>query len=165
MSRFKILLVIIFTIGNLPVLTNAAGSEVKTKVVQAFLEAFNSHDVQAMATLVTDDIKWYSITQGSVSTEVEGKTAFVNAMSTYFTSCPTCQSQIYGLNASAERVSVVEVANWMVGDEYKSQQSIAVYRFIGSQIESVYYFPAEPVMHAPATQTSSGLAIPSVIKE
>lgn len=117
----------------------------KTEVVQKFLDAFNEQDATAMAVFVTDEIKWLSVSGPSISIEVEGKAAFIDAMEEYFTSCPTCRSKIHNLMSSGERVSAVEVASWIGPNGRRAQQSMAVYEFSGSLIRSVYYFPEEPV--------------------
>ena len=80
----------------------------------------------------------------TISVELEGKTAFVEAMTDYFSSCPTCRSEIRGLVSSGERVSAVEVASWVGRDGRRSQRSMAVYEFSDLLIRAVYYFPEEP---------------------
>lgn len=120
-----------------------ASAESSAETVRQFLKAFNAHDPAAMAALVTDDVRWLSIRDNSLSVEVEGKANLVAAMSDYFQSCPSCRSEIHSLTSSRERVSAVEVASWVGAEGQQSQQSMAVYEFSGALIQAVYYFPEE----------------------
>ena len=96
-----------------------------------------------MAALVMDDVQWLSVSGSALSIELEGKAALAAAMSEYFSSCPTCRSEIRDLMSSGERVSVVEVASWVGAAGPRSQRAMAVYEFSGSLIQRVYYFPEE----------------------
>ncbi len=119
-------------------------NDTKSERVQEFVGAFNAHDPEAMAALVTDDVEWISVRDGAVTVELAGKAALAATMSEYFTACPSCRSEIRNLMSSAERVSVVEVASWAGRDGPKSQQSMAVYEFSGDRIRRVFYFAEEP---------------------
>ncbi len=132
--------------------SQASNQEGKIAVVRKFVDAFNAHDAAAMAAMVVDDVRWLSVSDRSALLELEGKEALTTAMEDYFSSCSSCRSEIYGMTASNERVSVVEVASWDSNDGPKSQQSIAVYEFTGSLIQGVYYFPAEPISTTEPTQ-------------
>ncbi|MEO1202548.1 MAG: nuclear transport factor 2 family protein [Pseudomonadota bacterium] len=129
----------------LPQLAGAADSVAieHAAIVRQFIDAFNAHDATAMSTLLSDDVQWLSVREGETSIEVEGKPALVATMAAYFSECPTCRSEIAGLTASNERVSVVEVAHWEGTDGPKSQRSMAVYEFDGALIRRIYYFPEE----------------------
>jgi len=124
--------------------------EPKTDVVQEFLNAFNGKDPAKMAAMVTEDVKWLSIADGTASIEVEGKSNLVTSMTEYFASCPTCRSVVSSMMPSQDRVGVIEVASWQTKKGSKSQQALAIYEFAGSKIKAVYYFPAESV---PTSQT------------
>ena len=123
--------------------SNTAKVSDQADIVHQFIRAFNSQDVDGMSALVTDDIRWIYINRSSMSVELEGKEALTQSMSEYFTSCPSCRSEIHRMVCSTERVSVVEVASWDSRDGPKSQASMAVYEFQGELIQTVYYFPEE----------------------
>lgn len=129
----------------LPQLASAAdGAAIEhAAIVRAFIDAFNAHDATAMSTLLSDDVQWLSVRNGETSIEVEGKPALVATMAAYFNDCPTCRSEIAGLTASNERVSVVEVAHWEGTGGAQSQRAMAVYEFDGALIRRIYYFPEE----------------------
>jgi hypothetical protein len=111
--------------------------------IEQFIAAFNAHDSGAMARLVTDDIAWLSIANGSVAAETKGKDELISSMDAYFKSCPTCQSALSGVISTPGRVSAVEVATWQGKTGPRSQRSLSVYEFSEGLIHRVYYFPAE----------------------
>lgn len=125
-------------------LPQALETDALSELVQEFVDAFNAHDPDAMAAMVTDDVEWISVRDGAVTVELTGKAALAAAMSEYFASCPSCRSEIRDLMSSAERVSVVEVASWAGRDGTRSQQSMAVYEFSGALVRRVFYFAEEP---------------------
>ncbi len=144
MTINKIVLLAALALAPSIALPQVSESANKADIVHAYLVAFNAQDTSAMIALVTEDVQWVSVGDGTVSIELEGKAAMAAAMSQYFSSCPTCRSKIHSLMPSSERVSVVEVDSWVSQDGPMSQSSMAVYEFSGSLIQRVYYFPAEP---------------------
>lgn len=145
MQASSFLLFAVLVVSQACTHSQLVAQDAKSKVVLEFLAAFNMHDPAKMATMVTEDIKWLSISDGVASIEVAGKSDFVAAMTEYFAACPTCRSTISKIMPSEERLSAVEVASWNSPSGSKSQQSMAIYEFSGSQINAVYYFPAELV--------------------
>ena len=143
MKRTGVLLLVSLVLGPLAGIPQASETGNKVEIVRVFLDAFNAHDVAAMSSLVADDVQWLSVRDSALSIEVEGKTALANTMREYFSSCPTCRSELQGELSSSERVSVVEVASWVGPNGPRSQQSMAVYEFSGSLIQRIYYFPEE----------------------
>lgn len=141
----KAVLIVLLGLVQANVLAQAHAPDSKSKLVHEFLAAFNSHDAEKMGDLVTDNVNWVSVANGAASIEVEGRSNLIAALKEYFVSCPTCRSTISKLMSSQDRVSAIEVASWQTQNGNRSQQSIAIYEFSGTQIEAVYYFPAEPV--------------------
>ena len=141
----RVFLLVSLVFGPLAALSQTSETGDKLEVVRDFVAAFNAHDAAAMSALVTDDVQWLSVRGSEVSIELEGKAPFAAAMDDYFTSCPSCRSEILSEVSSNERVSMVEVASWDGPDGPRSQQSMAVYEFAGSLIRRVYYFPEETV--------------------
>ena len=111
--------------------------------VEQFVAAFNDHNAERMAQYVTEDVQWLSVNGDKITVETLGKESLVKAMSGYFTSCPSCQSQLEDFTVLGSRVSVVEEASWRRNGELRSQKSLAVYEFSNNLIHRVYYFPAE----------------------
>ncbi|MDJ0906861.1 MAG: nuclear transport factor 2 family protein [Woeseiaceae bacterium] len=146
MRKTRVLLLVSLVLGPLSGFPQASDLGSTLAVVREFLDAFNAHDAAAMSAMVADDVQWLSVRGSEISIELEGRAALVAAMGEYFTSCPTCRSEIKGQMSSSERVSVVEVASWVGSKGPRSQQSIAVYEFSDSLIQRIYYFPEEAVL-------------------
>ena len=52
----------------------AAGpAEEKLAIVEGLAQAFNQHDVDAMARYLTDDVQWMSVNGSTISIEADGK--------------------------------------------------------------------------------------------
>lgn len=112
-------------------------------LVEDYVTAFNTQDSAAMARMVTEDVQWLSVKGDSVVVETAGRAALVKAMDSYFASCASCRSRLVDVQVLGSRVSVIEEASWLAGDERRAQSSIAVYEFAGSHIARVYYFMSE----------------------
>tara|TARA_Y100001973_G_scaffold8348_1_gene11499 strand:- start:2503 stop:2913 length:411 start_codon:yes stop_codon:yes gene_type:complete len=124
--------------------TSVAANEVDhAALVEDYVAAFNAQDSAAMARMVTDDVQWLSVNGDSVAVETAGREALVKAMDSYFASCASCRSKLVDVQVLGSRVSVIEEASWLAGDERRAQSSIAVYEFEGSLIARVYYFLSE----------------------
>lgn len=111
--------------------------------VRAFVEAFNARRIDDMLRLATEDVEWLTIQGTTVSVETSGREALRKSMSAYFTSCPTCRSQIEFGASTPSRVTAVETATWTNASAERSQRSLSIYEFSGPLIRRVYYFPAE----------------------
>jgi len=112
-------------------------------LVEDYVTAFNTQDSAAMARMVTEDVQWLSVKGDSVVVETAGRAALVKAMDSYFASCASCRSRLVDVQVLGSRVSVIEEASWLAGDERRAQSSIAVYELEGSLITRVYYFVSE----------------------
>ena len=128
-----------FFILSAPSLAEAS----RLQQVERFVAAFNAHDAEKMAQYVTENVQWLSVNGDKITVETSGKENLVKVMSGYFTSCPSCQSQLEDFTVLGSRVSVVEEASWRRNGELRSQKSLAVYEFSNNLIHRVYYFPAE----------------------
>lgn len=142
-------ILMVLVLSTLAGQAKAADTVDKAELIRQFQAAFNAHNPEAMAALVAEDIQSFSVAGGSMTKELEGKAALVSAMTDYFGSCTSCQSELKNMMFSAERAVVLEVASWDQADGRKSQQSLAVYEFNGALIQRVYYYPAEPLAGQP----------------
>ncbi|MTJ00948.1 nuclear transport factor 2 family protein [Idiomarina piscisalsi] len=115
----------------------------RVEQVEQFVAAFNAQDAERMAQYVTEDVQWLSVNGDKITVETSGKDNLVTAMSGYFESCPSCQSQLANFTVLGSRLSVVEEASWRQKGKPRSQKSLAVYEFSNNLIHRVYYFPAE----------------------
>lgn len=116
----------------------APGKE--TATVRAFLEAFNSQDTDRMMSLVTADVRWFTVSGDRLRSETSGSEALKDFLAGYFKSCPTCRSKITGVSKLGARVSVAETASWSTPEGRKTNDSFAVYEFENGRIARVYYY-------------------------
>jgi uncharacterized protein (TIGR02246 family) len=118
-------------------------AQARKELVSKFVAAFNAQDAAAMASMVSDDVEWFSVSGKDIASEANGRQQLTTSMVKYFASCPSCRSELAQVSASKDRLVTVEVASWQSKTGRKEQQGIAVYEFAGSLIRRVYYFPAE----------------------
>ncbi len=118
--------------------TSFGQKEVKT--VRQFLEAFNSRNLDAMMSLATDDVKWFSLAGDKLTAETADKASLRKFMEGYFKSCPTCKSKITNVNQNGNRVTMTERASWKTDNGTKFNDSFAVYEFTDGKIARVYYY-------------------------
>lgn len=146
LSILKLWLIILITAVGVPAspvprpLTSSVEPE---KQVRAFVEAFNSRDIDVMLALADENIQWLIVDGAKVSVETEGKAALRESMVRYFRSCPSCKSSLEWIQRAGSRVTAMERASWTGKSGAKSQRSLSVYEFRGDKILRVYYFSAE----------------------
>ncbi len=142
MNVLKVLLLALFVTSISEAHANEVTSSHVTTVEQ-FVDSFNVQNSKAMAKFVTDDVQWLSVDGKELLVEVRGKNDLVASMNAYFTSCPTCRSELANIIATKNRISAVEIATWQGSDGLNTQRALSVYEFSGDKIIRVYYFPAE----------------------
>ncbi|MCZ6507429.1 MAG: nuclear transport factor 2 family protein, partial [Acidobacteria bacterium] len=106
-------------------------------VAEALVDAFNGHDPEAMAKLVTADFELYYVDDEGVAVlSVRGPEQLVAEMTPYFASRPSVRSTIA---AAIDGPVYVSFREQIVG----GQSSLAVYEVRDGLIKRVWYFPAE----------------------
>ena len=104
---------------------------------QALMDAFNEHDAEAMAALVTSDFELYYFGEdGVASLSTQGPEQLRADMVSYFARRPSVRSTIVGAIDGPVFVSFREQ---IVG----GQSSLAVYEVRDGLIRRVWYYPAE----------------------
>ena len=104
---------------------------------EELFDAFNRHDGEAMASVVTSDFELYYVDEkGVASLDTVGPEQLSANMARYFASRPSVRSTIVGAIDGPVFVSLREQ---IVG----GQSSLAVYEVRDGLIRRVWYFPAE----------------------
>ena len=111
--------------------------------VRNYVEAYNRHDVDAMMTMVSDEIQWLNVAGDKLSVETRGKEQLRASLVSYFKSMPTAKSSLEWVQMTSSRVAAKEKAIWESKTGEKSQSSLSVYEFKGGLIARVYYYSAE----------------------
>lgn len=154
MTKLSLKLMVIFaaavamTDGNAKLSTPANSVADKTAqtaeplpLVEKFIEAFNRHDVDAMAALTDPGVQWLSVNGDKISVETSGQDALRGSMKSYFASIPTAKSKIERSMVAGHFVTVWERATWQAKSGEKSQSSLAVYELKEGKILRVWYYP------------------------
>ncbi len=116
-------------------------------IVSHFVDAFNSHDIDAMLQHATDDIRWISVARDGSVVEAAGHDERRTSMTEYFRSVPTARSELRSAVLSGPFVHAVEQAFWSADGVEKNQCSVSVYEIDGGRIKTVWYFPAFECPH------------------
>jgi hypothetical protein len=120
----------------------AADESPEIQVVRAYMEAFNRHDIPAMAERVAEDFVWFNVTSDSASVEVKGRDKLRRNLDSYFKHTPSVRSEIEGITSAGHYVSFREKAMWQTLLSSKSQTALAVYEVKNGLITRAWYYPA-----------------------
>ena len=111
--------------------------------LRAYLDAYNRHEVDAVAALLSPKVKWYSLDADKLNTDGDGREALRTWLTGYFKSLPDARSDFLTIEQVGAFLSVRERASWTAKDGTKlSQQSHSVYEVRDGLIERVWYFPS-----------------------
>ena len=140
-----VLLLMVASAGFAAEPTPAAADQVESepiRIVRAYIEAFNRHDIPAMAERVGADFVWFNVTSDRATVEVKGRDSLRKTLSNYFEGTPTVRSEIDGIAHAGDYVSFRETARWSSLLGQRSQSSLAIYEVKGGLITRAWYYPA-----------------------
>jgi hypothetical protein len=143
----RLLLPLVAICAAFPVLAQTVASD----VVQSYISAYNTHDVDKMQTLVTDDVRWMSINNDKVTLESSGKKELAESMQSYFEGLPSTRARLTGVRSLGDFVTVIEESGWESKGKMSSQCAVSVYELKEGLILNVWYFAARPC-DSPAAQ-------------
>ena len=113
-------------------------------MIQAYTDAYNQNDLDGMAVMMADDIRWLSVEGTDMPIYANGKVDLVAQMTDYFSRPRLSQSTLSGWGYSGMFTSVVETVGRTNDDgDFLSQSSIAIYQIEDGLIHTVWYFPAQ----------------------
>ncbi len=112
--------------------------------VRALIQAYNERDHAEYASMLAEDVRWYSINGNEISVEGEGAAAIAAWTRSYLEeSCTTCRSELLSVARSGRFVATIERASWTGADgSCLTQTSPAVYEVIDGRVRAVWYYPA-----------------------
>ena len=113
------------------------------EVISRVTAAFNAHDVEGLAALMTEDIRWMSVLGDTLGVEAAGIEAFRASMTAYFANVPGARSEVEAVIANGKYLSFRERAFWQGPDGERSMASIGVYELREGKVARVWYYPAQ----------------------
>src|SRR5262245_19027399 len=78
--------------------------------VRDYVAACNKRDVDAMMSMVSNDIQWLTVTGDKIAVETQGKARLRESMATFFKSTPSAESQLEWVQSTGSRVAALERA-------------------------------------------------------
>jgi len=111
--------------------------------VRDYVSAYNKRDVDAMLSMVAEDIQWLNVLGDKITVETQGKPKLRESLAANFKSTPSAKSELQWVQVTASRVAALERATWQGKSGPKSQASLSIYEFRAGLISRVYYYPAE----------------------
>lgn len=112
-------------------------------VVQSFVRAYNSHDLDELVKLLHEEVSWLAVKDDSVVAEARNRAELLNRLAVYFNEYPNARSVLEQSVVSGPFVSVRERAFWKQEGRTLSAISLAVYETEDGRIRRAWYYPAE----------------------
>jgi len=113
--------------------------------LRAYFDAYNRHEPDAVAALLSPKVRWHSLEGDKLSTDGDGREALRTWLAGAFKARPDTRSDFLSIEQTGAFLSVRERASWTAPDgTSRSQQSHSVYEIRDGLIERVWYFPAVP---------------------
>ncbi len=127
---------------SLSLLTLAActTSNNSVQTVEAYLDAYNQHDIEGMFEYLSDDVKWKSVAEDKISIETDTKEKLKSVLEGYFQDIPSTRSEIQHVAAHGNFVNAFEKASWTNKEGETQQQCAAsVYELEEGLIKNIWY--------------------------
>ena len=119
----------------------AAHSKDLLSLLKNQVDAFNQQDVEKLAANVSDDMKYYYLTNDELIIETSGKPAFEEAMANYFQSGNKPHSVIEGHVIDGSRISFKEVVSHInAKGEKVTSSAMGIYQYKDEKIVRAWYF-------------------------
>jgi len=110
--------------------------------VQAYVGAYNAHDIDAVLRLIHPDFVWLNLDGDEIKVEARGKEAIRTMLTSYFKGLPSARSEIESISTLGPWVSVRERAHWTGKNGPKSQAALSVYEVRDGLLRRVWYYPS-----------------------
>ncbi len=112
-------------------------------VVRAYVQAFNAHDAEAVGRYLAEDLRWLAIDGDQLREEARGRTAMVDWLRGYFQQFPDVRAELRYFSGGQRYVAVFECVSWTAGGAARQQCAHGTYEVADSQIQRVWYWPAQ----------------------
>ncbi len=121
--------------------TSQAQDEPLKQLLDRQILALNTQDIDAMIDNVSDDFKYYFITNDQLILQTDGKADFKTSMLKYFNAVQSPHSEIVSHTIHANRISFKEVISYKNNlGESKSASAMGIYQYKEDKIFRAWYF-------------------------
>jgi hypothetical protein len=143
--RYACLFIVALTCSAIAAVDATAADEpvAPTVVVQSFVRAYNAHDLDAIAKLLTEDVQWHALDRDAVATKANNRSELLQQLAAYFQEYPNARSVLEQSIVSGPYVAVRERAFWKREGKTMSAASLAVYQTVNGRVARAWYYPAE----------------------
>jgi hypothetical protein len=111
-------------------------------VIQAYMRAYNAHDIDAVLSFLAPDFVWLSVSGDSLTVEARGPAMVRAQLNDYFRQLPSARSELEALTMLGPWVSAKERAHWTGPTGPRSQAALSMYEVRGGLIQRVWYYPS-----------------------
>lgn len=146
MSRSKSSLAVLFaTIGFFasPLWAGDEEGVDPAAIVEQFVAAWSRHDVDAMLSFVSDDVRAMGVENDQVGVWTAGKDQLADMIVNQFKASPTTRSEILDSSRLGNFVYILENAQRDAEGYVHSQCAMSIYEIRGDFIANVWYFPEQ----------------------
>lgn len=132
----------------------AMANQTSTQIVEDFIAAYNSHNVEQMMQYTTKNVRWMHVTGTKVEVETSTQQEFAAAMADYFDTLTDANATILKIIDSGNYVSTVEKVTWNNDGEQLSQCSIGNFRIKNGKLAEFWYLPAHACDEVPVSEAT-----------
>lgn len=120
-----------------------ASSDAPNPVIEAYVAAYNAHELDEMSARMHPDIEWISLEGSEAIIYTSGKNALIAELKSHFAEPSASTSQLSNWSKTGPYISVTESIRQesaAPGDYLPA--SLSVYELDGDLIRRVWYYPA-----------------------
>ena len=114
-------------------------------IIQAYSDAWNAKDIEAMRNYMHPDIEWVSVKGNEIEVSISGKAALSETILSFFKDPNMATGSRKNWSINGDYIAVTEIADWTDTEGIAhSQSSLTVFQLETDLIRRVYYYPAKP---------------------
>ncbi len=132
------------TVRTQDLATNTDQEPTVRRPVEALIDAFNQHDVDAIARCLSEDCTVrYVDNQGQAAVGTRTSAELRTELQGYFQAFPNVTSKPTQWTTIGRFVTFEERVSWTADDTEHSQRCLAVFEVVDGKIKRVWYYPAQ----------------------
>ena len=121
----------------------SADIQAPQQVLEAFLDAYNAHDVDRVVELMDPSVRTMAVDGDSLSVWSTGIGELEQMLREGFAAVPTTRSEIVESQVLGNYVAVTEKALWDVNGRTRSQCAMSVYKILDGRVHAIWYYPEQ----------------------